>query len=165
MKKTMQLRRFVAMVKLIAMLAIPTLLCGVIVSFKTAFQIWTLILAFLFPFFSGLLIIFNNVWKNRTLAFFFQAVVIGISFFTTSVVGMAMDVFGLRELLPFFITATLGITIDSHATGLRQVVFTSAIVGFIVFVGVVFFTLFSQLIRRVIKEVVKDVMREVVKEQ
>ena len=130
MKKAMQLKWYLSMAKLISWLAIPTLLCGVIFSFKAAFQTWALILAFVIPFFGGLLIISKNVWKNQTLAFF-HAVVFGISFFTTAIVGIAMDVPGFRELLPLFIGLT---------------------------VGVMFFTLFSQSIRRRIKELIKIVM-------
>jgi hypothetical protein len=113
--------RLMSIAMLIGILAIPTLLCGFTVSFTAAFQMWAFLLAFVVPMIGGTLIVYNHFWKNRKLAFVLEALVIGVTFFITSVVGMA---------------------IDGRASSWSQIFSFSSIVGMIGFIVVIIFTLF-----------------------
>ena len=131
MKKPTLFNRFLSIAILISILAVPTLLCGFTVSFKAAFQMWAFLLAFLVPSISGTLLVQKYFWKNERLSFYLIAGVIGVTFFITSVVGMAMD---------------------GRASSWSQIFSFSALAGIMGFVAVIIITpLFSFLARNVFK--------------
>ena len=127
MKKQKLSNRLLSIAIFIGILAVPTLLCGLTVSFTAALQMWAFFLAALIPMIGGTLIVYKYFWGNERLAFFLEAVVIGTTFFTTSVVGMA---------------------IDGRISSWRYILSFSAIVGIIGFVFVFVFTPFYQFLVR-----------------
>ncbi len=119
MKQPLLYNRFLSIVMLIGILAIPTLLCGFTVSFKAAFQTWAFMLAALIPSTGGMFLVQKYFEKSKKLAFFLGAGVIGVTFFITSVVGMTMD---------------------ERISSWKQIFSFSALVGVIGFVAVVIIT-------------------------
>ncbi len=83
--------RLLPFVLILGILAIPTLLCGFIISFKAAFQTWVFLLTAIIPMVSGLFLIYKYFWKNQKIVLLLTALLIGFTFFAVSFVSMYMD--------------------------------------------------------------------------
>ncbi len=112
---------------LIGILLIPSLVCGITVSFKAALQTWAFVLAALVPSIGGTLLVQKYFGRNEKLAFLLGAGVIGATFFITSVVGMVMD---------------------GRASGWHQIISFSALAGVIGFVVVIIIVPFYSFLAR-----------------
>lgn len=111
--------RFFRLVLLLIILAFPTLLCGFLVNFKAAFQMWAFILATIVPFIVGFYLIAKHQWQDQNLAFLSATGLIGFVVFEWSLLGMFFDPrtrnFGLQRIvtdalftgLGFFILSTI----------------------------------------------------------
>ena len=131
MNNSMLSKRFLSFAMLIVILAIPTLLCGFIAGFKTAFQIWAFFLAIMIPSIGGTVVVQKYFWKYERLSFLLSAGVGGTAFFITSVVGMSMD---------------------ARASSWGQIFSLSAIIGLISFVAIIIITpLYSFIARTIFK--------------
>ncbi len=112
--------RFFRLVLLLVILAIPTLLCGVLVNFKAAFQMWLLILAAVIPLVGGLFLIWNYQGNNQKVTFLLATGLVGFIAFEWSLLGMLIDErsskFSLTHILSnavfigvaFFIVSVIG---------------------------------------------------------
>jgi FtsH-binding integral membrane protein len=76
---------------LLAILAIPTLLCGFLVNFKVAFQMWLFVLAAIVPLVIGFFLIGKYQGNNEKTAFLLVTGLIGFVAFELSLLGMLMD--------------------------------------------------------------------------
>lgn len=76
---------------LLAILGIPTLLCGFFVNFKVAFQMWLLFLAAIIPLVGGFFLIWKYQWNNQKTAFFLSAGLLGFVAFELSLLGWLID--------------------------------------------------------------------------
>jgi FtsH-binding integral membrane protein len=83
--------RYFRFVLLLVILAIPTLLCGFLVNFKVAFQMWLLILAAIVPLVGGFFLIWKYQGINQRTTFLLATGVIGFTAFEWSLVGMLID--------------------------------------------------------------------------
>jgi len=83
--------RIFRIVLLLVILAIPTLLCGFLVSFKVAFQMWLLVLAAIVPLVGGFFWIGKYQGKNQKVAFLLAAGLIGFVAFEFSLLAMLID--------------------------------------------------------------------------
>jgi FtsH-binding integral membrane protein len=83
--------RFFRLALLLIIFAIPTLLCGFLVSFKIAFQIWLFLLAAVIPLVTGFFLIGKHQWKSKKFAFLSTTGLIGFVTFELSVLGMLID--------------------------------------------------------------------------
>ncbi len=109
--------RFSRLVILLVILATPTLLCGFLVSFKAALQMWLFVLAATIPMIIGFFLIGKHSWKNEKIAFLATTGFIGFIFFEVSIVGMLMDErvanFGWQYILSTAILIGIGAFIFS----------------------------------------------------
>ena len=90
-KNLSRFARFSRLALFLVILAIPTLLCGFLVSFKAAFQMWLLVLAGIIPMVIGFFLIGKHQWRNEKIAFLVTTGFIGFIFFEASLVGMLID--------------------------------------------------------------------------
>jgi hypothetical protein len=79
------------LVLFLIVLAIPTLLCGFLVNFKVAFQMWLLLLAGIVPLGGGLFLIVKYLWKNQKNSFLWWTGLLGFVAAELSVIGMLID--------------------------------------------------------------------------
>jgi FtsH-binding integral membrane protein len=93
--------RFFWLVLLFVILAIPTLLCGFIIGFKAAFQMWLFGLAAIVPFVSGFFLIGKYQWNNPKFAFLLAAGLLGFITFEWSLLGMLIDERGSNANLSY----------------------------------------------------------------
>jgi FtsH-binding integral membrane protein len=112
--------RFFRLILFLVILAIPTLLCGFLVSFKAAFQMWLLLLAAIVPLVTGFYLIGKHQWKSQKLAFLSTTGLIGFVAFELTIIGMLIDEravnFSMQYVLTtaafagivFFIVSTIG---------------------------------------------------------
>ena len=98
---------------LLAILAIPTLLCGYSVSFKVALQFWIMLLIAIVPMVGGVFLITKYFGTRQKLAALLTAFLIGFTFFAFSFVGSL---------------------IDGRASGWQQILRVSSIAGIMGFV-------------------------------
>jgi len=90
-KNLSRFARFSRLALFLVILAIPTLLCGFLVSFKAAFQMWLLALAGIVPMVTGFFLIGKRQWGNEKISFLVTTGFIGFIFFEVSLVGMLID--------------------------------------------------------------------------
>jgi FtsH-binding integral membrane protein len=83
--------RFFRLFIFLIVLAIPTLLCGFLVNFKVAFQMWLFLLAGIVPLVGGFFLIGKYLWKNQKTAFLWATGLLGFVAAELSVIGMLID--------------------------------------------------------------------------
>jgi hypothetical protein len=101
----------------IAIIAIPTAICGFITSFKIVLQMWLILLAAIIPMVGGNFLIFKYFWQNQRLAFILAMSLMGFVFFELSLLGMLIDPrasnFSWGYILSVSVGIGVGITIFS----------------------------------------------------
>jgi len=83
--------RFLRLILLLVILAIPSLLCGFLVNFKVVFQMWLFFLAAIVPLVGGFFLIWKYQWNNQRTAFFLATGLLGLVAFEISMLGMLID--------------------------------------------------------------------------
>ena len=83
--------RFFRLVLFFIVLAIPTLLCGFLVNFKFAFQMWLFLLAGIVPLVGGFFLFGKYLWQNQKTAFLWVTGLLGFLAAELSVIGMLID--------------------------------------------------------------------------
>jgi len=75
----------------LAILAIPTLLCGFLVNFKVVFQMWLFLLATIIPLVGGFFLIWKYQSNNHKITFLLATGLLGFVAFELSLLGMLID--------------------------------------------------------------------------
>ena len=116
--------RFLRLILFLVILAIPTLVCGLLVNFKVAFQMWLLVLAALVPLVGGFFLIWKYQWNNQKVALLLATGLIGFVAFEWSLLGMLLD----ERSNNFSFTYIL-----SHAVFIGVVFFIVSVIGSLLF--------------------------------
>lgn len=83
--------RLIRVFLILTIFAIPTLLCGFLVSFKAAFQMWTIVLVTIVPLVAGFYLILKYQSNNQKLSFILGIALLGFVAFLFSFFGMLFD--------------------------------------------------------------------------
>lgn len=106
-------QRILRISALILLLATLTVICGLVINFKTVFQMWVFLLAAIIPLVGGNFLIYKYVWQNQKLAFILVVSLIGFVFFEFSLLGMLIDSRASNFSWQYILSVAVGIGVGA----------------------------------------------------